>query len=92
VTVAASVRYITASVMSLTVEGRTRDATLLRDERECRDRDRFQHDINDMQPAVRPDHVPERRKVIRSLKAPRKRTSTGRVLPAGSESIRLKVR
>ncbi len=39
---------------------RTRDAALLHDERECRDRDRFQHGTHDMQPAVRRERADQR--------------------------------
>src|SRR5262249_25906966 len=39
---------------------RTRDATLLEDERECRDRDGLQHGTDDMQPAVRRERADQR--------------------------------
>jgi len=39
---------------------RTRDAPLLQDERECCDRDRFQHGTDDMQPAVRRERADQR--------------------------------
>src|SRR5262249_9105525 len=39
---------------------RTRDTSLLQDERECRYRDGLQHDTDDMQPAVRGERADQR--------------------------------